>query len=86
MDLYTEQKVSPAGKVNEKDLKRVLRNMVVFLAPLGVVYLMQINATLQNGTLGFNDLIPTPGTWGAIQLYVINALMDLLRKFTNSKE
>ena len=61
--------------------------MVVFLAPLFLVYLLQINTVIQtDGVFGLKDLIPTAGTYGAIQLYLVNSLMDLLRKFQNSKE
>ena len=86
MDIYTDNKISKAGQVNKADLKQVLHNMVVFLAPLGIVYLLQVNATLQNGALGLNDFIPTQATIGAIQLYIVNAVMDLVRKFTDAKK
>lgn len=86
MDLYTNAKVSPSGQVNKKDLQSWLTNMVVFLAPLGIVYLLQVNATLQNGPIGWQDFVPTSATVGAIQLYLVNAGLDLLRKFTDSKK
>ena len=85
MDIYSEAKVSPAGTVNKKDLKQVFHNMVVFLIPLVLVYLLQINGVLQDRALALEDLMPTAATYGAIQLYVVNALMDLLRKFQNNK-
>lgn len=85
MDLYTDAKVSPTGQVNKADLKQVVHNMVVFLAPLGVVYLLQISGVLQHGLLTLKDLIPTQATQGAIELYVVNSVMDLLRKFQNNK-
>ena len=83
--IYTNKKVSPKGTVNITDLKQVLRNMVVFLAPLGLVYLLQLNGSLQNGSLVLHDLLPTKATQGAIELYLVNTLLDLLRKFNNSK-
>ncbi len=86
MEIFTNAKVSPAGQVNKRDLKSWVTNLVVFLAPLGIVYLLQINATLQNGALGWNDFIPTTATLGAIQLYCVNAALDLLRKFTDAKK
>lgn len=86
MDIYTNAKISPAGQVNKKDLKSWLTNMVVFLAPLGIIYLLQVNVTLQNGPVRWSDFVPTPTTIGAIQLYFVNAALDLLRKFTDSKK
>lgn len=84
--VFSEAKISPVGKVNKADLRSVLHNMVVFLAPLGVIYLLQLSGTLQNGALSIKDFIPTPVTQGALELYVINAILDLLRKFTDGKK
>ena len=85
-DLYTEKKVSPKGQVNKDDLKKWGRNLLVFLAPLAVIYLLQLYAVLQNGFLSLTDFIPSQITLGAIELYVVNALLDLFRKFTDSKK
>lgn len=85
-DLYSEAKISPAGKVNKEDLSRWRDNLLVFLAPLGVMYLLQLSGALQNGALSLSSLVPTPTTLGAIQLYVVNGLLDLLRKFMDAKK
>lgn len=83
--IYTTAAVSPTGKVNAEDLQQVLRNMWVFLAPLALVYFLQLNGVLQHGALKLADLIPNQTTWGAAQLYLVNAGMDLARKFQNNK-
>ncbi len=83
--IFSEAKISPVGTVNSQDLRQVLKNMVVFLAPLIVLYGLQLNGVLQNRPLGFEDLMPTTTTWGGIQLYVLNALMDLIKKFSKGK-
>lgn len=85
-NLYTKAKVSPAGKLNSADLKKWRLNLFRFLAPLSLVYLGQISMTLQHGALGWVDFIPTPVTLGAIELYVVNALTDLVLKFTDSNK
>lgn len=82
--LYTEAKNSPVGKVNSTDLKEWGNNLLIFLAGLALVYLLQLNGVLQNRNLAWNDLIPTQMTWGAIELYVFNAIIGLLKKFTNT--
>lgn len=86
MDLYTEAKISPKGKINKEDLKRWGHNLVVFLAPLGVIYLLQLSSVLQNGALTLQSLVPTAVTQGALELYVVNGLLDLLRKFNDAKK
>jgi hypothetical protein len=86
VDIYTEKKVSPVGQVNKADLNKWVRNMAIFLAPLGIVYLGQISMTLQTGALGLRDFIPTPVTLGAIELYVINSILDFLKKLTDGSK
>lgn len=86
MMLYTTAKVSPRGKVNKEDLKKWFRNLVIFLSPLGIIYLLQLSSVLQSGALSLKDLVPSPITQGALELYVVNALLDLLRKFNDGKK
>ena len=85
IDLFTTSKISPSGKLNEADLKRWGRNLLVFLAPLGVIYLLQLSASLQNGALSLESLIPNPTTQGGIELYLINGVLDIFRKLQDSK-
>ena len=85
MILFSEAKVSPVGKVNKEDLSKWGHNLLLFLAPLGVIYLLQLNTAVQTGALSFVSLIPTQATQGALELYVVNGLLDLLRKFLNNK-
>lgn len=86
MNIFTDAKISPAGKVNAEDLKRWGHNLLVFLAPLGVIYLLQLSGALQNGALTLKSLIPTPVTQGALELYVVNAVLDFLRKLMDGKK
>lgn len=86
MTIFSKAKVSPAGKLNKADIQRWLKNLLVFLAPLAIMYLLQLSGSLQNGVLTWESLIPTTTTLGAIQLYVVNGLLDLLRKFTDASK
>lgn len=54
-------------------------NLVIFLAPLVVVYLGVVAVSLQSG-FDIHAFIPTQATLGAISLYVVNGVMDYLRK------
>lgn len=58
-------------------------NVFVFLIPLGLTYLLQIQATLMAADHIFStkDFIPSSFTLGAMSLYVVNTLYDLGRKF-----
>lgn len=86
MIFFSNAKISPQGKINVQDLKNVGHNALVFLAPLGVVYLLQLSGALQNGTLSWSSLIPTAATTGAIQLYCVNTLLDFFRKLQDGKK
>lgn len=83
--IFSEAKVSPRGKVNEEDIKRWLLGLRAFLIPLALVYVLQVYASVQKGVIGVSDLYPTQATIGAIQLYVLNAVLGILRKFNDGK-
>ncbi len=84
--IYTTAKVSPAGTVNKEDLKKWVRNLLIFLIPLGILYLGQLNNGLQDGILLPNEFLPTPTTIGGMELYIINGLTDLLNKFRDGSK
>ena len=72
-----------------KDLKlepnlqdKWFKNLVVFLAPVLTVYIVAVIGVIQvnNGAVKLEDLIPTSFTWGAVTLYVLNSLLDYLKK------
>jgi len=51
--------ISPKGKLNRKDIKKILRNMLIFITPTLVLYLAQLQGVLgDNITLTLADLIP----------------------------
>lgn len=59
--------------------QRWIDNAILFLTPLGIIYLSQVSANLQDG-FEWSDFAITPVMMGAISLYVVNTLLDLLRK------
>ncbi len=73
--------------LNKTQQKKWYHNMLVFLAPVGVVYLLQVVGlfSLENHTLSLNDFIPTSFTQGAMVLYLANSALDYLRKLQVSK-
>ena len=59
-----------------------VHNMLVFLAPLGVIYCGSVVMALQveGHVFSLKDFIPTSFTIGAMVLYIMNTLYDLSRK------
>jgi hypothetical protein len=59
-----------------------LHNGLVFLAPLGVLYLTTIIGVVSqdNHTVSLNDFIPNKTAQGGLILWVLNAALDYLRK------
>lgn len=57
-------------------------NLRDFLAPVGIVYIVAIIGIINSngGAVKFADLIPTPFTYGAMLLYILNSALDYLRK------
>lgn len=68
--------------LTEELARKWLRNLLVFFAPLLVVYFGTVAMVLQQEThlVSFKDFVPNSATVGAIALYVVNGIMDYLRK------
>ena len=68
--------------LNQTDQNKWFKNLLLFLAPVAVVYVVALIGVINahNGAFTLNDLIPTPFTYGAGMLYVLNSLLDYLRK------
>lgn len=59
-------------------------NVLVFLAPLGILYLSTIIGTVSQPfhNFSFMDFVPGQVAQGGLILYVLNAIMDFLRKIS----
>lgn len=66
--------MSPKFSLNSKDINNWKENALKFLVPFLLVF---IPAVIQ--------VIPTEWKYGALVLYVLNVLYDLLRKFVAGK-
>lgn len=81
MDIYTDKKVSPVGKVNKKDLLKIARDTARFFAAPALMYLAQLQGTLtQNHTLILTDFIPSTLTIGAIYGWAIGIAINFFLK------
>lgn len=59
-------------------------NFLVFLAPLGILYLTTIIGTISqdNHAFSIQDFIPNTFAQGGLVLWVLNSILDYLRKLT----
>lgn len=66
-------------RLSEYQREKWLHNAGVFLAPLVIIYLVQVQGNLNDGfqwsDFGINQVM-----LGAMSLYIVNTLLDLLRK------
>jgi len=67
-------------ELTRTDRSKWIVNLVVFIAPVAILYLTQVQAGVVDGVTA-GDFIPSQFTFGAMTLYVINTLIDLLKKF-----
>jgi hypothetical protein len=65
-------------------MKKWGKNLLIFLAPVALIYILATTALITgaNGVVTLSDFVPNSVTIGAMTLYVLNAVTDLLRKFT----
>lgn len=81
---FTEAEVSKKGFLNIEDLKKMVRNMLVFLTPSILLYGAQLLGSLNDHILlSLNDLIPSPYVIGAFQGYLISTVLDYLKKLND---
>ena len=75
--------MSEAYSLAAADFQKWGRNLLLFLIPVILIYITFVIAAINDagGTFSFSDLIPNAITVGAMVLYVLNGLTDLLRKF-----
>lgn len=83
MILFSKDKVSPKWKVNVDDLKRMLKNSLIFISPAILIYLSQIQGNLDN--LSFDSLKPNAMTIGAIWAWFLGIVIDFFRKLSDGK-
>ncbi len=87
MELYTTAKVSPPGKVNKADLKKIARDTAIFFAAPILVYFGQLSGVLaQNKVIVWPDLVPSIGTIGAIEGWAIGIAINFFLKLRDGSK
>lgn len=73
--------------ISNPELRRFLKNTLVFIAPVGLIYLVFVGNNLQVDGVSLSDFVPNQLVLGSIVLYVVNVTTDFLRKFVpNTQE
>lgn len=69
-------------KLSTVDTNKFLNNLMVFLAPVGILYLTTVIGiiSIPNHLISIKDLIPTQIALGGMILYVLNFCLDYLKK------
>ena len=74
--------MSPKYSLSSVDMQKWGTNLGLFLAPVALIYLVAVITAINNNGVSLADFVPDQLTVGAIVLYVLNAGVDILRKFT----
>ena len=71
--------------LNRQDKKDWVHNFTLFLAPLASMYLIAVVGAIQsnNNLFDYRHFIPSQMVQGAIVLYILNTLLDLIRKYVS---
>ena len=76
---------SSKWRLNAQDVQKWVRNALVFLAPVAMVYFGVVAGKLQDG-VQLADFVVTPAVQGAIALYVVNTATDFFRKLVRGPQ
>lgn len=73
---------SQAGTLNSTDIQNWAKNLLVFLAPVIILYLTSVLAVVQfpGHVVKLVDFIPNSVTVGGIVVYLLNGIIDLFKK------
>lgn len=75
--------MSPAYTLVLTDVKKWGKNLLIFLAPVALIYLVSVTNAASGNAFTPADFVPNTVTVGAMILYVLNAVTDIVRKFVN---
>lgn len=84
--IFTTKDVAPQGQLNVTDLNKILKNLAIFFIPVAMLYLTSISLLLQQHGFVLSDFIPNQLTMGSMVGYIINGLLDLLRKLQDNPQ
>lgn len=72
-------------QINAKDVKKVLSNALLFLAPVILLYITFVQTEINADGIQLKDFIPNSIVIGAMVLYGLNVITDFLKKLLAGK-
>lgn len=78
--------MSTKFSLSAQDIRNWLKNLLIFVAPVLLIYVLAVTGIItgHNGVVALSDFVPNGVTVGAMVLYVLNAVIDILRKFSGT--
>ncbi len=71
--------------MNQEERNKVIKNSVTFASPVVLIYLGFVLSAVQSNGFQISDLIPSSEAVTVIVLWIINTLIDVLKKFSQGK-
>lgn len=70
----------------KSEWKKAWKQALLFLAPLVLLYVNQVTGILSLPThiINLSDFIPSSFTLGAISLFILNRVTDIIKRFIDS--
>ena len=73
--------ISHRFQLRSEDWKRAFHNSLIFLLPLLAIYIAFVTNNIRTDGFAWSDFIPDLIVIGSLILYVLNVMMDLIKKF-----
>lgn len=87
MNIFTQAKVSPVGKVNIVDIQNIVRSTAIFFAAPILIYLAQLTGTLtQSHIILGNEFLPNTMTVGAIEGWAVGIAINFFLKLRDGSK
>mgnify|MGYP003353343703 CR=1 FL=1 len=67
------------------DYTKWVNNSLVFLAPLAILYLLNVQSLVAINGFQTSDFVLDDKMVGAFTLYVVNVLLDFFKKYKNAQ-
>lgn len=74
--------ISKKWTLNREEIQKVSKNAVVFFSPVALIYLGFVLSAVQKDGFQVKDLVPSSEAVTVIVLWIINTLIDILKKFS----
>jgi len=73
--------MSTQNTLNTQDILNWIKNMSIFFGPVALIYLVYVIGNITTAGFSWNVFAINQVTQGAMALYILNAVVDLIKKF-----